>query len=94
MTRLQRWLVAMGIILLVPACATTREVPGAPVEVLVPVPVPCEPVVVPTPARPTARPGAGLNELARTALADRRVLEGYAARLAAANQNPCPEAKP
>lgn len=93
MTRLQRWLVAMGIILLVPACATTREVPGAPVEVLVPVPVPCEPVQVPVPDRPTARAGAGLNELARTALADRRVLEGYAARLAAANQNPCPEVK-
>lgn len=93
MTRLQRWLIAAGIILTVPACTTTRTIPGPPVEVLIPVPVPCEPVAVPAPERPAARPGAGLNELARTALADRRVLEGYAARLAAASQNPCPETK-
>lgn len=93
MTRLQRWLIAAGIILIAPACTRTVTVPGPPVEVSIPVPVPCEPVKVPAPARPKARPGAGLNELTRTALADRKVLEGYAARLAAANQNPCPEVK-
>lgn len=93
MTRLQRWLVAAGIILLAPACTTTRTIPGPPVEVLIPVPVPCEPVAVPAPERPPARPGAGLNELARTALADRRVLEADNLRLRAANANPCPETK-
>ncbi|NCP10396.1 MAG: hypothetical protein GW859_00320 [Sphingomonadales bacterium] len=93
MTRLQRWLIAIGIILTVPACATTRTIPGPPTEVLIPVPVPCEPVQAPAPVRPKVQPGAGLFDLAKTALADRRVLEGHVERLEAANKNPCPEAK-
>lgn len=91
MTRLQRLLIALGIILTVPACTTTKYLPGETVEVKVAVPVPCVPVEVEETPRPTATPDMSLFELVQVALADRAVLEGDNTRLQAANANPCPE---
>lgn len=91
MTYLQRLLMALGIILTATACTRTVYQPGPPVEVFIPTPVPCEPVQVPAPVRPKATADMGLFDLAKTALADREVLEGDTERLRAANKNPCPE---
>lgn len=91
MTRLQRLLLALGIILMVPACTTGRYEPPATIPVNIAVPVPCEPVQVEQPVRPQATALMGLFDLVKVALADREVLEGDNERLRAANANPCPE---
>jgi hypothetical protein len=92
MTRLQRWLVAMGIILLVPACATTPELPK---EVRIPIPVPCEIEQVPATELPVAEPDANVARKAAVAAARIELLKAENTRLRAANNSPCPtEIKP
>lgn len=91
MTYLQRLLMALGIILLAPACTTTKYLPGETVEVRTAVPIPCKPVEVEQPELPQADIRMGIFELAKVALAKAEILEGYAERLRAANKNPCPE---
>ena len=94
MNRITAILMSLGLILTMPACATVREVPGPPVEVLIPVPVPCEPVQVPAAVRPVIEAGLGIYDQVRLLLADREILEGENKRLRAANQNPCPTELP
>lgn len=90
MTRLQRWLVAVGIVLIAPACATTPQLPK---ETLVPVPVPCEIEQVETSELPVAAPGASIAEKAKVAAARIKLLLADRERLVAANTNPCPKPK-
>ena len=91
MTRLQRWLAAMGIILLVPACATS---PRLPKEVFIPIPVPCEIVQVPETELPVAEPDANVARKAAVAAARIELLLAENLQLRAANNNPCtPETK-
>lgn len=87
MTRLQRWLVAMGIILLVPACASTPELPK---EVRIPIPVPCEIEQVPATELPVAEADANVARKAAVAAARIELLKAENTRLRAANNSPCP----
>ena len=81
------------------SCATKPLTPPqAPpaVEVLIPVPVPCQVAQVAPSKLPTASTSIP-NDIYRAVqlvLADRAVLRADRARLAAANSNPCPKAKP
>lgn len=90
MTRLKRWLIAAGITLLVPACATTQRLPE---EVLIPVPVPCEVEQVPPIELPQVRPDMNVFEAAKVRMAQLKLLLAENTRLRAANTNPCPSPK-
>nr|WP_294850055.1 hypothetical protein [uncultured Sphingomonas sp.] len=87
------WL-ALGLVMLAPACTKTITVPGPIVEVKVPVPVACEIEQVPQSTLPSteAEKQDGTFDLTKYALADRQVLIGENSRLRAANSNPCPGA--
>jgi hypothetical protein len=87
MTLLQRFLLATGIILMIPACQTATQLPK---EVRVPVPVPCEIEQVPKTELPQVSPTDGLFRLAQIALAKIGLLEAENERLRAANNDPCP----
>jgi len=93
MSRIARLWMALGLLLLTPACAT-QTVPGAAVEVKVPIPVPCQIEQVPTPEYPvtTAREGMSIWELSKIVTSDRRVRMAENERLRAAINNPCPVA--
>ena len=87
MTRLCRWLLATGIILALPACATTPQLPET-VKVLVP--VPCEIEQVPSTELPVAEDGANVARKAAVAAARIELLKAENTRLRAANDTPCP----
>lgn len=82
--------------LVLAACASAPKVPPqAPpaVKVLVPVPVPCKvEKVAKSPLVTEQQPVAGeIFEAVKQVLADRAILKGDRERMAAANNDPCPE---
>jgi hypothetical protein len=88
------WLLVAALIVL-PSCATTPKLPPqAPpaVEVLVPVPVPCQIEQPPQPVYPADNlpADASLFDTVRTLLADRLVRIAETTRLRAAIADPCP----
>lgn len=93
---------AFSIALALTACATAPKalVPDQPppaVQVLVPVPTPCEvQKVEPSPLVTERLGGAGgeLFEAVKRILADRAILISDRTKLVAANSDPCPEVKP
>ena len=99
MTRLQRWLIATGLILLLPACVGGPSIPDAAppaIEVRVPYAVPCVLAEVPQETLPSSDATADMNifELTQRALADRKVLEGENSELRVVNEVGCPEITP
>ena len=93
---MKRLLLCMALSL--SACATTKPLtpPQAPpaVEVLIPVPVPCDvaqvaPSELPSATRPVPNDIYGAVQIV---LADRATLRADRERLVAANSNPCPAA--
>jgi len=91
MTRIQRWMAATGIILALPACASTQSLPET---VLVPIPAPCEIEQVTPSGLPVAEPGANVARKAQVAAARIMILLADRERLIAANTNPCPKELP
>lgn len=84
---------ALGVLLVaaLSGCAGRLPPPAPPaVEVLVPVPVPCEIEQVPVADKPRTSADMGIFDLVKTVLAERAVMAGENARLRAANTNPCP----
>lgn len=90
-----RLLISATCALLVTGCATTPITPPqAPptVEVLIPVPVPCEVAQVAPSELPTASGVPhDIYEAVKRVLADRAVLMADQAKLRAANGDPCPK---
>ena len=88
---------AVGIVLsgCVGKPLTPPQAPPA-VEVLIPVPVPCQVASVALSGLPTGSEAVkdDIYRAVQLILADRAVLKADRARLAAANSNPCPKAKP
>lgn len=77
---------AAVLCLLLAGCASTQQVIEKPVEVQVPVPVPCKAPLIPEPAWPLAAVPAAASDFAffRAALAEVELRKGYEARLRAA----------
>lgn len=92
MSRLQRWLRHVGIILTAPlslaACSTT---PSVPEKVYIPIPVPCEVEQVPETELPVAEDEANVARKAAVAAARIQLLLAENLQLRAANNNPCPK---
>ena len=75
-----------ALCLLLTGCANAPQVIEKPVEVKVPVPVPCKVPEIPEPTWPTAgiQPSASDFEFYRAALAELKMRVGYELRLRAA----------
>jgi hypothetical protein len=77
---------AAVLCLLLAGCASAPQVIEKPVEVKVPIPVPCKAPEIPVPAwpLPAVPPSASDFDFYKAALAEIRLREGYEARLLAA----------